>query len=247
MTPFEMPEKLRGKYWTFPRRLVAVEGVPGAGKSKFIDWLCARYSNLEHYEPPVPRFESIFRESGDGDRVEVDFNELERWWWAFGTHMLEHGVCGVSPTRSTKVFVIEGTLETSVFIYAQYHMYMGKMTPVQYRELTSWFYRARGGLTVSPKIIFYLQVNPVVAFNRLRARGAPQNAKMSLEFLRTADRRMAYLNLGYRWGGRWYCLNGSVDTALLAPEVEKLAPLMFDCNVPHGHPDAHVRGKPTAN
>jgi hypothetical protein len=29
--------------------------------------------------------------------------------------------------------------------------------------------------------------------------------------------------------------------------VEKLAPLMFDCNVPHGHPDAHVRGKRTAN
>ena len=203
--------------------------------------LASRCPNVVLYDPPVPRFDKIFERAGDGEAMEVNWNELEQWWWAFGAKMVSSGATSVEAPESTRVYVIEGSLETSLFFYAQYHHFLGHLSAARFKRLRDWYETVKQGLTVQAKYLVYLKVSPVVAFTRLRLRGLPVDSCISLNFLHAADLRMSRMFLSGSFSGTWRVVSGNSSVESALDEYSKLMPRMLVENLRHGSRAAHAR------
>lgn len=238
---FVHPRSWSRSWWSYPRRLLSVEGIRGSGKSSFMEGLASHCPNVVLYDAPVPRFDKIFERVDDEGTRDINWNEVEQWWWAFGAKMVSAGATSVECPESTRVYVIEGSLETSLFFYAQYYHFLGHLSAARFKRLKDWYDTVKKGITVQAKSIVYLKVSPVLAFNRLKQRGLPEDAMISLDFLHVADLRMSRMFLAGSFAGTWRVVDGNCSIPNALKEYARLMPRMVVENLRHGTRAAHAR------
>ena len=224
-----------------PRRLLSVDGIRGSGKTSFIQGLISRCPNAVAYDPPIPRFDKIFCPGPGGSGTEVNWNELEAWWWAFGAKMTTLGATGVRGPASTRVYVVEGSLETSIFLYAQYLHHVGHLSAVRFKRMRDWYHEVRDGFTVQAKNIVLLKTSPVLAFVRLRCRANSDDAGLSLAALHVANIRLSRLYLSGSFTGSWRVVDGNCSTENALAEYSRFMHRMLMEDLPHKSRKAHAR------
>jgi Deoxynucleoside kinase len=227
---FHLPSHLPDKWWSFPPRLLSVDGLRGSGKSTLLAGLLEAYPLLIHYPPPVPRFDEAFATTSGPGWADVDLNCVERWWWDFGQFVLRHGGCGVDAPNETRTFVIEGSLCMSIFLYGQYLQHVGRISKAHFTRLMQMFKRSQRSLVVRAGDTLYLQTDYQIAYDRLKARNDPRDGNISVEFQRACQDRFAQMCM---FAGGFQGWDHVVDGNKSAEEVleeakKKLGPSFAD-------------------
>lgn len=155
--------------------------------------------------------------------------------------MVTAGATSVECPESTRVYVIEGSLETSLFFYAQYYHFLGHLSAARFKRLKDWYETVKKGITVQAKTIVYVKVSPVIAFTRLQQRGLPADEQVSLDFLHVSDLRMSRMFLSGSFAGTWRVVDGNCSVENALKEYSKLMPRMVMENLKHGTRAAHAR------
>jgi hypothetical protein len=227
---FQRPSRLPSTWWSFPLRLLSVDGLRGSGKTTLIAGLLKAYPLLIHYPPPVPRFEEALSASPGSGLTDRDLSGVERWWWDFGQFVLGQGGCGVDAPNETRTFVIEGSLCMSIFLYGQYLEYTGRLSHVQFKRLVQMFQRSQRSLVMRADDTLYLQVDYQTAYDRLKARNDPHDGDISVEFQRVCQDRfgqMCAFTGGFQ--GRDHSLDGDRSPEeVLEQAKRKLGPAFAD-------------------
>lgn len=229
---FYRPCHLPEKWWSFPRRLLSIDGIRGSGKSTLLAELLKVYPQLIHYPPPVPRFEEAFATSPGSEPAKLDLNRVERWWWDFGRFVLDQGGSGANAPNETRTFVIEGSLGMSIFLYAQYLEHVGRIPKPLFARLVQMFKRSQRSLVMRSGDTIYVQVDHQVAFNRLKSRADPQDGNISVEFQRVCVDRLGQLCMFGGFQGWDHVVDGNKPVAEMVGEAKKTLGPNFGDNSP---------------
>lgn len=218
---FHLPSHLPDKWWSFPRRLLSIDGIRGSGKSTLLAGLLKAYPLLIHYPPPVPRFEEAFATSPGSGPVDIDLNRVERWWWDFGQFVLSQGGCGVDAPNETRTFVIEGSLCMSIFLYGQYLAHIGRISKANFTRLMQMFKRSQRSLVMRAGDTLYLEVDYQTAYDRLKARNDPLDGNISVEFQRACMDRFGQMCMFGGFQGWDRVVNGDKSAEEVLEEAKK--------------------------
>lgn len=229
---FRRPSHLPIKWWSFPRRLLSIDGIRGSGKSTLLAELLKVYPLLIHYPPPVPRFDEAFASIPGRDPAEIDLNCVEKWWWDFGRFVLDQGGCGVDAPNETRTFVIEGSLGMSIFLYAQYLEHIGRISKPHFARLVQMFQRSQRSLVMRSADTIYVQVDHKVAYDRLKARNDPQDGNISVEFQRVCVDRLGQLCLFGGFQGWDHVVDGDKPVAEMVEAAKRTLGPKFADNSP---------------
>lgn len=239
---FHLPSSLPVKWWSFPPRLLSVDGIRGSGKSTLIAGLLKAYPLLIHYPPPVPRFEEAVSSSPGPGLTDIDLNCVERWWWDFGQFVLSQGGCGVDAPNETRTFVIEGSLGMSIFLYGQYLEHIGRISQGHFTRLLQMFRRSQRSLVMRAGDTLYLEIDYKKAYDRLKARNDPRDGNISVEFQRVCQERLGQICMFGGFQGRERVVNGNLSMDEVLEEATKTLGPSFADGRPLTAAETPVRG-----
>lgn len=173
----DMP--LRKQPFTF-----VVEGIVGTGKTTMLSAF-KKYPYIDVLPEPVDKWRNL-----DGiDMLNLTLNNPRRW----GLTQEMYGILTVLDEHLRSVGLIRG-MERSVhsarFIFTESFRRMGQMSSVEYSIVDNWYRllnneikKSPTGFDLSADLILYLQTDPKIALDRIKARGRPEENGIELAFL----------------------------------------------------------------
>lgn len=162
------------------RTLIMIEGNGGAGKSTLS-------SLIEHeldaliIEEPVQEWQSI---GGTGNLLDLYYNNRERWAFT----MLNY-VCFtvlracLAADQKRELQVCDRSIYAGYYCFSKLMLEHGTITPLEwqiYKEQFAWYQEQ---LPCKPDGFIYVRTTPDYCLERMRVRGRPEEASVTLEFL----------------------------------------------------------------
>jgi len=201
------------------RPLIIVEGSIGAGKSTASRELANRL-NLRLIEEPV-----------DPELLELFYADKERWSFPFQIEML-HRRWAAQMSAAAETMVSAGydgaILDRSLWgdmVFAQVLMKHGAIHPKEW-DIYMTAVRNMSLVLFPPTVLLYLNARPETCLERIRKRGRPQEADITLEYLQEIHE--GYQQLLSEAKTAMYPWSHTVECAILPWDPNGLTPQDWD-------------------
>jgi len=164
---------------------INVEGIVGTGKSTFLTFF-QRLPNIDVIPEPVDKWTNL----NGTDLLDLLFKDPKRWALAQESYvqltMLQEHLRRVGIAK-----VMERSLHSGRFVFVENLARSGQMKKVEYDILDRWYdflTEQVPGFDLRTDLTVYLKSEPSVVIDRIRKRGRPEEANMSMEFLESLNR-----------------------------------------------------------
>jgi len=165
---------------------IFVEGIVGTGKSTFLEPF-KTYPLMEVLPEPVNKWTNL----NGTDLLGLVYSNPYRWSLTQESYvqltMLEEHL-----SSNKLIKAMERSIHSARNVFTEYFYQSKNMKPVEYALLDSWYNflndRYNTGFDLDGDMIIYLQADPVVVLDRIKKRGRPEEASISLEFLQGLNR-----------------------------------------------------------
>ncbi|XP_066140500.1 deoxynucleoside kinase-like isoform X3 [Euwallacea fornicatus] len=161
---------------------VSIEGNIGAGKSTLIKYFQGM-EGIETYAEPIDWWRNV-----DGHNLlELMYTDITQWLKVFQSYVqfTRLSVQTTAPKDSnTRVQMFERSLQNNRFCFMEQAFENGYLHAADYDVLDKWYRWIRANVDISLDLIVYLRSSPEVVFERVQARGRPEEAGLSLEYLK---------------------------------------------------------------
>lgn len=162
--------------------LLMIEGNGGAGKST-LSHLIERELNALIINEPVDKWQQV---GSAGNLLDLYYNHRERW----GFTMLNYTCFTVmreclEADKSKELHVCDRSIYSGFYCFAKMMQEHSYLTPLElhiYQEQFAWF---EAVLPCRPDGFIYLRTMPDCCLARMRERGRPEEATVTLDFLET--------------------------------------------------------------
>lgn len=160
---------------------IFVEGIVGTGKSTFLEPF-QKYPQMDILPEPVAQWQNL----NGTDLLDLVYRYPERWATTQESYvqltMLEEHV------RNEAVFkAMERSIHSARHVFNEYFYQTHQTKFVEYALLDSWYQFLNNedltGFNLDADMIFYLQTDPEIAYQRAVSRGRPEEATLQKEFL----------------------------------------------------------------
>jgi len=165
---------------------VSIEGNIGAGKSTLIDYFKGM-DGIETYAEPI----DWWRNLDDHNLLELLYTDIQQWLKVFQSYVQYTRLSiQTRPPKdsSTRVQMFERSIQNNRFCFMEQARENGYLHPADYAVLDQWYRWIRANVDISLDLIVYLRSTPEVVYERVKARGRPEEATLSFEYLQQLHR-----------------------------------------------------------
>merc|ERR1712168_222683 len=160
---------------------IFVEGIVGTGKSTFLKAF-EKYPMMDILPEPVSKWMNL----NGTDMLQLIYDDPERWSTAQESYvqltMLEEHLRTGSILKA-----MERSMHSARHCFSEYFYQSGTMKHVEYALLDSWYQFLTNsestGFDTDADMIFYLQTEPEIAFERVQRRGRVEEKSIQMDFL----------------------------------------------------------------
>ena len=190
--------------------IVYIEGNIGTGKSTFVDLLqnyIKEFENKERYQPelvqePVDEWMTTF--DADGKNIlERFYEDQDRWSFTFQMNSFISRAHRIQDTRDKSsqsdkepLLLVERSIYTDRFCFAQNCYESGKMTQMEYDIYCRWNDWLSNKFSLRPKAYIYLRCQPEINVIRIKERSRSGECGIPLKYLQLLH------NLHDSWMGK---------------------------------------------
>jgi deoxyadenosine/deoxycytidine kinase len=161
---------------------INVEGIVGSGKSTFIDVFKA-YPCVDVLPEPVSAWSNL----NGTDLLQLMYENPRRWGMTHESYvqytMLEEHLRKVGVIKT-----MERSIHSSRYIFTEDLKQSGLMEPAEFAILDEWYQMLKQEFDLSADVTVYLQASPEGALDRIRKRGRPEEAQITVDYLRRLQR-----------------------------------------------------------
>lgn len=163
-----------------------IEGNIGAGKSTFLQLLGQQFPALSVALEPL----NDWQKKVYGQSLLANFyQQPKRWAYTLETLAM---TCRVREhiahqADSTKVHVVERSIYSGHYCFTKNSYESGFMTNLEWQLYSSWFNLLIPGKCKTPNGFIYLQVDPEIAYERVKKRNRLTEKQLSLAYLRLLE------------------------------------------------------------
>jgi deoxynucleoside kinase len=175
---------------------VSVEGNIGAGKSTLIEYFNS-FSGIETYREPIEWWRNV----NGNNLLELMYSNIHQWLKVFQTYvqLTRLKVQTSKPTRpDTTVQIFERSVQNNRFCFVELAHKSGFLSDPDYAVLDQWYQWIHNNINISLDLIgewwwiriefyyvvVYLRSSPDVVYERIKARGRPEEKGISLDYLK---------------------------------------------------------------
>ncbi|KAL1494974.1 hypothetical protein ABEB36_010472 [Hypothenemus hampei] len=160
---------------------VSIEGNIGAGKSTLIKYFQGM-DGLETYAEPLEWWRNV-----DGHNLlELLYSDIHEWLKVFQSYVqFTRLKIQTTPPKdcNTRVQMFERSIQNNRFCFMEQAFANGYLHSADYTVLDQWYKWLRTNVDISLDLIVYLRSSPAVVYERMKARGRPEESGVSLEYL----------------------------------------------------------------
>ncbi|EFA08299.2 Deoxynucleoside kinase-like Protein [Tribolium castaneum] len=161
---------------------VSIEGNIGAGKSTLIDYF-SRISGIETYGEPIETWRNV---NGD-NLLDLMYSDIAQWLKVF-QNFVQLSRLKVQTSKpknpNTTVQIFERSLQNNRFCFVELARKGGYLSGPDYAVLDEWYQWIQNNININLDLIVYLRSTPEVVYERIKARGRPEEKKISLDYLK---------------------------------------------------------------
>ncbi|KAJ8957350.1 hypothetical protein NQ318_004829 [Aromia moschata] len=160
---------------------VSIEGNIGAGKSTLIKYF-QNIPGIETYGEPI----ETWRNLNGHNLLDLMYSDMNEWLKVFQTHV-QFTRLMVQTTKpknsSTTVQMFERSLQNNRFCFLELAYRSGYLHEADYSVIDQWYRWIRANVDINLDLIVYLRSSPEVVYERVKARGRPEEHSMPLQYL----------------------------------------------------------------
>lgn len=171
-----------------PKKLLALEGNVGAGKSTLQDMLCKEIQATPVPEP-VNKWQSV---NGNENILNLFYKDTKRWAYTFQTFAILTRLQAIAQHQATSphdVLLLDGSVYRDGFCFAKNCYESGLMTPLEWHIYNEWFYWLIENYAPRPSGFIYLRTSPEVAYQRLAKRGSSEESGVPLSYFQALHQK----------------------------------------------------------
>ncbi|KAG4075383.1 hypothetical protein HA402_009536 [Bradysia odoriphaga] len=163
------------KDYTSSCLLVSVEGNIGSGKSTFLDY-CSRNPTFEVLQEPIDKWSNV----GGVNLLDNFYKDPKAWGYPFQMEVLMSlfGQYTSEPVRPIRM--VERSLWSARHCFQRGMVASGALDATTNALLDQFHDTVASHWRAHPHAIVYLTTSPDVSYERLRARGRPEEMNVSL-------------------------------------------------------------------
>ncbi|XP_013417736.1 thymidine kinase 2, mitochondrial isoform X1 [Lingula anatina] len=157
---------------------VSVEGNIGSGKTAFLDYF-TKYENIEVHQEPVNKWRDIEGHNA----LNLMYQDPTRWSLTF-QHYVQLTMAKIHSQEQVRpVRLMERSVYSAKYIFAENLYQSGKMPDIEYVILTEWFNWLVSKEYCHIDLIVYLRTRPEVVHERVKKRCRKEEKAIPLEYL----------------------------------------------------------------
>lgn len=209
-------------------RLIVVEGLIGSGKSTLLARCAAQFPHARVIPERVTEWQNVATRDGPVNLLQEFYSAPSKMGFPFQLHVLQTLVASHLddlPTEAPRLS--ERSVHSSVKLFGQLLLDKGHLTSTEYAVLGGWYDLAKNTLPVNPRFVLYINTSPTVALGRIKARGRPEEADISLAYLVEQKLYQERLFLEGVYGCEIIELNGDEPIEAVFQQVMTHAPRLF--------------------
>ncbi|XP_018572038.1 deoxynucleoside kinase-like isoform X2 [Anoplophora glabripennis] len=161
---------------------VSIEGNIGAGKSTLIKYFSSM-PGIETFAEPI----EWWRNLQGHNLLELMYSDIHEWLKVFQSYV-QFTRLRVQTTKpkssSTTVQMFERSVQNNRFCFLEQAYQSGYLHGADYAVMDQWYRWMRANVDISLDLIVYLRSSPEVVFERVKARARPEEAGLSLQYLK---------------------------------------------------------------
>lgn len=188
-----------------------IEGTIGAGKSTFLKLLKQHIPHITVQFEPIDNWQS---HENNQSLLANFYQDSNRWAYTFETFTLLSRIQEQKSLSKTAFLFVERSIYSGHSVFARNSYETGFMTTLEWNLYNQWFRFLTSDLT-PPHGFIYLQVNPEVAYERMKKRNRSAESTLPLEYLYQIDRQHT----------KFLCQKTD-----LLPNLYDVPVLILDCN-----------------
>lgn len=168
------------------RRIIAIEGNIGSGKSTLFDLLRSRpaLSSVVFVEEPVGLWETIRDDTTGESLLQRFYADPERYAFAFQTMAFFSRLALLNKSPDGCILVTERSLLTDRDVFAKMLHDSGKIDDLCYKV---YLHNSASFVDVAPNKIIYVKTEPLCCEERIVRRNRCGESDISIEYLRQCD------------------------------------------------------------
>ncbi len=160
------------------RRVIAVAGNIGSGKSSLVSFLCTRYGVEPFFEP-----------NEQNPYLKDFYSDMQRWAFHSQVFFLTHRFrIHQNAAQGSGTAVLDRTIYEDAEIFARNLFLQRKMVGRDY-ETYEALYRSLIGALRPPDLLLYLRCNVRTIRQRIRMRGRPEEQAIPLRYIQRLNRQ----------------------------------------------------------
>ncbi|KAJ3646816.1 hypothetical protein Zmor_024386 [Zophobas morio] len=160
---------------------VSIEGNIGAGKSTLVEYF-SKITGIETYGEPI----DYWRNLNGSNLLELMYSNINQWLKVFQTYVqLSRLKVQTSKPKNpdTTVQIFERSLQNNRYCFVELARKSGSLSEPDYAVLDEWYKWIQNNININLDLIVYLRSTPEVVFERIKARGRPEERGISLDYL----------------------------------------------------------------
>lgn len=190
-----------------------LEGNIGAGKSTFLKLLASHMPHIAVGFEPLHNWQSKVH----GQSLLANFYEKpQRWAYSLETFAM---ICRVYEHLKDQEYdrdiIIERSIYSGHYVFAMNGYEQGFMSDLEWNLYNQWFNTLVSTKCKAPQGFIYLQVDPEIAYKRIKKRNRLSEKKITLAYLKQIDACHEKFLL---------------EKAGILPDLKKVPVLIIDCN-----------------
>jgi deoxyadenosine/deoxycytidine kinase len=156
---------------------VWVEGNIGAGKSTLLDYFA---SQAEVVKEPVEKWQNV----NGHNLLQLLYEDPARYAYLFQSVVMLTAVQNHLTTSSQPVKIIERSLFSAQYCFAENFYQNGQLHDAEYETLNQWLTLFTTSCELPVDLIIYLRCEPEIALERIKNRARKEEETLSLSYLR---------------------------------------------------------------
>ena len=168
----------------FRKMRIAVEGNIGCGKSTFLEWW-----SVEGCVPIAPEPVEQWKNLHGHNLLRLAYEDPKRWTMAFQTYvqlsMFQRAHAHVGTPLEPTLLAQERSVWSAQYVFVENALALGNLSQADVEVLRE-LHEFHVDLVPSAKVdhIVYLRCAPEIAYARIHQRGRPEEANISLDYLK---------------------------------------------------------------
>jgi len=164
-----------------------LEGNIGAGKSTFLKMLAHALPSISISLEPINNWQKQVY----GQSLLTNFYQNPNRWaytletFAMMSRVQEH----IQEQKNTGCIIFERSVYSGHYCFAQNSNENGFMSELEWELYTHWFHFLIPGRCMAPQGFIFLQVDPQIAYERIRKRNRHAEKNLSLAYLKQIDKK----------------------------------------------------------